>query len=163
MHAKFRQRAERLFGFVPDLLARIGSDEPLTDTYLYALERVSKGALTREERAVVQLTATTELECDGCLEFDFDQAVRANVPVAELERIVRKREPGNARLRAVSAATRTLVATKGRLHDDQRHRLDAVGIERTQLYTIISLIAAQVLSNYATHVLGSAQRDASDD
>jgi len=120
------ERAEKYFGFVPSLLEEISCNPAVGEMWLGAMIKMEQGLLSREEQHAVMLTA--------------------------LDRDAVPEEP---RLRALADATRKIMDQKGWLDESHLSEFRRAGIDRGQLYEIMSLIGIATVANYVNHLHGS--------
>ncbi len=147
--------ARRAFGFVPNLLGVLAASPAALRAYLSASEAFSASTFTDVERQVVLLSVSAEHECDYCMAAHSAAATAAKMPREVLDAL-RSGEPiPDARLETLRRTTRTMVASRGRLHDDDRAAFLAAGFTTAQLLEVIVGIAQKTISNYTNHVAGT--------
>jgi hypothetical protein len=124
--ARVLERAERYFGFVPSLLEEISCNPPVAEMWLGAMIKLQNGALAPAEQHVVMLAA-----------------------------LHRQDPPADPRGRALAEATWKIMDQNGWLDESHLSEFRRAGIDRRQLYEIMSLIGIATVANYVNHLHGS--------
>lgn len=142
-------------GFVPNMYALMVNGPGLLETYQagYAHFREESG-FTMAEQEVIFLTISRENGCDYCMAaHSFVADNMSMVPLAVTNAIRDDAPIVDAKLAALNAFTRTMVAKRGlpRL-DEVAVFLDAGYTERHVLGIILA-IGVKTLSNYSNHLM----------
>lgn len=146
------ERAQRAFGFVPNLVGVLANAPIAARAYLALSEIFGTGTLSEIERQVVLLTVSVAHGCEYCVAAHSTVARGVRMPPAVL-RALRTDEPlPEARLEALRRTTAALVARRGWLTDDERTRFTAAGYTEGQLLEVIVGVALKTLSNYTNHL-----------
>ncbi len=146
--------AQKQYGMVPNMYARLANVPDLFATYLYGYERFRKhSGFTPAEQEVILLTISRENECSYCMAAhswvaqnmskappDVIEAIRTGAPI---------RDP---KLAALSLFTARMVRSRGTpVQEDARQFLEA-GFSEVNILEIILAIAVKVISNYSNHI-----------
>jgi len=142
----------KAYGFVPNLLATFANSPTTLQGYTTLDGIWEKGTLTSVERQLVLLTASTENACGYC------SAVHATVAKtlkadARTVSAVRSGAPiADAKLNALVALTRELVAARGHARQKTIDAFLAAGYTAPQVLEVLVGIALKTISNYLNHI-----------
>lgn len=141
-------------GFIPNMYARMVNSPGLLETYLggYAAFRNDSG-FTPPEQEVVFLVISRENGCEYCVSAHSLLADAKSKLDPEVTDAIRAGEPvPDARLAALAAFTRVMVATRGLPSRADVGAFLAAGYEERHILEIVLAIAVKTLSNYANHL-----------
>lgn len=148
------EAAQKQYGMVPNMYARMANAPDVLSTYLFGYERFRKSSgFTPAEQEVILLTISYENGCSYCMAAhswiahnvskvlpDMIEAIRTGFPI---------RDP---KLSALSRFTALMVQERGNpTRENVQQFLDA-GFEENSILEIILAIAVKTLSNYSNHV-----------
>lgn len=146
--------AQKKFGLIPNMYARMANLPGLLSTYLhgYDLFRAQAG-LTPPEQEVVLLVISRENGCEYCVAaHSMVAAMMSQVPPDVLEAVRNAQPIADPRLQALAEFTKTMVDKRGNpTPEDAAAFLDA-GYTEQQILGIILAIAVKTLSNYSNHL-----------
>lgn len=152
---EIRDSVQEKWGFVPNLVEQLVTSPETARLYLEGSEIVDAGVLTEEEQNAVKLTVSTANGCNYCRSAHRAIGKQAGTPPADLHRIDSGELPSDDRLATLVEATRLVMDERGWLDADQLRMLEARGVDRRQLYEIISIVALKTISNYVNHIAGT--------
>lgn len=141
-------------GFIPNMYAYMVNSPALLDTYLhgYGLFRQDSG-FTPAEQEVVFLAISRENGCHYCVAAHSMLAdAKSKVPPAVTEAIRDGTPVPDAKLAALSAFTRAMVASRGLPRREQVEAFLTAGYSEPHILGIILAIAVKTLSNYSNHL-----------
>lgn len=141
-------------GFVPNMYARMANLPALLDTYLggYAAFRAECG-FTPAEQEVVFLTISRDNGCTYCVAAHSVIADTASKVPAAVTEAIREGSPiPDARLAALAAFTRTMLASRGRPSRADVDSFLAAGYGERHILGIVLALAVKTLSNYSNHL-----------
>lgn len=148
------EEARSSLGFVPNMYAVMANSPGLLDTYVHGYGRFREGSgFTPAEQEVVFLAISRENGCTYCVAaHSFLADKMSGVPV-EVTDAIRDGSPiPDARLAALHAFTRTMVAKRGLPDRGDVTAFLAAGYSERQVLEIVLAIAVKTLSNYANHL-----------
>ena len=141
-------------GFIPNMYTRMANMPALLDTYLggYAAFRAEAG-FTPAEQEVVFLTISRDNGCTYCVAAHSMIAdTMSKVPVAVTEAIRDGHPIPDAKLAALAAFTRTMLASRGRPGRADVEAFLSAGYSERHILGIVLAIAVKTLSNYSNHL-----------
>ncbi len=148
------EEANGKLGFVPNMYAVMANSPGLLDTYLHGYDRFrEQSGFTPAEQEVVLLGVSRENGCAYCVaahSFLADQM--SGVPVAVTDAIRDGTPIPDAKLSALHAFTRTLVASRGLPSRTDVEAFLTAGYSERQILEIVLATAVKTLSNYANHL-----------
>lgn len=149
-----QNQAKQAFGFVPNLIREMTDANPeVAATYLAANNAIDQSdALTPSERQAVILAISTYNDCHYCTKAHAAAGAAAGLDAAVIETINAGGLPDDERLRSLVQAARRILGKRGWLDDDDLATLDDAGIDRAQIYEIVTLVGIKTISNYVNHI-----------
>lgn len=148
-------RARRIFGFIPNLFLEMSTNPAVADAYLSAMKALKGGALTSAEQHVVMLAISSYNDCRYCTAAHRTIGRVLGVAQAELDRITSGEAPTGDRTRALVTAAWMVMDKHGWLDNGDLAELGGMGVDRDQLYEIISFVGLMTISNYINHIHGT--------
>ena len=149
-------------GWLPNMYANMANSPGLLQTYLDGYDRFRKASgFTPVEQEVVFLTISRFNECTYCMaahSFVADKISR--VPTGVTDAIRAGEMIPDAKLEALAAFTRALLAGRGRPGGDDAAAFLAAGYEERHMLEIILAISVKVLSNYTNRLFQTSVDDA---
>lgn len=146
--------AQKALGFIPNMYANMANSPGALETYLvgYKSFRDDSG-FTPAEQEVVFLTISRENDCEYCMAAHSMVGEKmSGVPAAVLNALRSGLPLPDAKLQAVSAFTRSMVASRGKPARQDLQAFLAAGFSERQVLEIILAISVKTISNYANHV-----------
>jgi uncharacterized peroxidase-related enzyme len=146
--------AQKQYGMVPNMYARMANVPDLLGTYLYGYERFRKhSGFTPGEQEVILLTISYENACSYCMAAHSWVARNSSkVPIDVIEALRTGKAISYPRLSALNRFTATMVQTRGNpTHQDAQQFLEA-GFTEANILEIILAIAVKTISNYSNHI-----------
>lgn len=145
-------RAEKGFGFAPNLIRVLADAPAAAHAYLDLGERLGATSLEPEEQQVVLLATSFENACDYCMAAHSMVGGMVGLDAATLAALRDGGPLPDARLDALRHFTRTVVRERGRLSPDDLRRFLAAGYTRANVLEVITGVAMKTLSNYTNHL-----------
>lgn len=149
------ESAKAKLGFVPNMYGLMVNGPGLLETYQegYAQFREHSG-FTMAEQEVIFLTISRANACDYCMAaHSFVADNMSNVPAAVTNAIRDDEAIPDARLAALNAFTRTMVATRGLPRRAEVEAFLDAGYTERHVLGIVLAIGVKTLSNYSNHLL----------
>ncbi len=143
------------FGFVPNLLKELTLSPAVAETYLKIYELMEEASLTQKDIHSVAIAISAENGCTYCVKAHSAVGKQVGIALEDLELIKDGKDPEDERLKAVVKAARVLHEKRGWLDAKDITDLHAQGIDKGQLYEIITIIAHKTISNYVNHIAGT--------
>lgn len=148
----FLERSLAANGFLPNLVASLANAPVALETYLSVGEINGRSGLTLAEREAVQITAAAIHGCGFCVAGHTAVALKkAQLAAPVVDSLRAGRESGDARLDAVAAFTRAVIATRGAVADDARAAFAAAGFSDANALEVILGVSLATLCNFANN------------
>lgn len=154
------EKAQAGFGFVPNLIAKLGTSPVAVEAYLTLHGIFGKSTLTPAEQQVVTLAINFENECHYCMAAHTGAARRAKLDEAAIGAL-RAGEPiPDPKLQALREFAVKVVRDRGWVDAaDQQALLDA-GYTRENILEVVVGAAFKTISNYSNHIVETPLDDA---
>jgi AhpD family alkylhydroperoxidase len=153
-----KAQAEQAFGFTPNLIHVMADANPAAaSTYLKANGEIEDGGvLTPAEQQAVILAVSSSNHCHYCTKAHAAAGQAAGLDADAIAAINEGGLPSDARLKALVRATRLVVDKRGWLSEDDVAELeDDLGVDRPELFEIVTLVGIKTISNYVNHIAGT--------
>lgn len=145
-------RAEKEFGFAPNLLKTLAEAPAAAHAYLDLGARLGKSTLAPAEQQVVLLATSLENECDYCMAAHTMGAEMAGVDEKTRSAMRKGDELPDPRLNALWGFTRGVVKTRGRVSEEDLTGFIDAGFTRANVLEVVTGVAMKTLSNYTNHL-----------
>jgi uncharacterized peroxidase-related enzyme len=147
-------KAKQALSFVPNLITEMTKENPAVgDVYLTAQGLLQEGGvLSPAEQQTVILAVSSYNDCHYCTKAHAVAGKQAGLDAETVETINAGGLPEDDRLRALVRASRRLLGKRGWLSDTDEEEFADLGLERPELYEIITLIGIKTMSNYVNHI-----------
>jgi uncharacterized peroxidase-related enzyme len=149
---------EQGLGFVPNLAATMAESPALVSGFVDLRKTLAEGELTGVEREIVALAVSLENDCDYCMAA---HSTFALMQQADEQAVTAARSgvaPEDPKLGALYRFTRSLVAKKGHVTDEETEALLEAGYSRGALFDVVAQVGFTTLANLA-HSIGKAPVD----
>jgi AhpD family alkylhydroperoxidase len=150
-------KAREALGFVPNLVTEITKENPaVADAYLTSQGIVEEGGvLSPAEQQAVILAVSSYNDCHYCTKAHAVAGQQAGLDAETTATINEGGLPEDDRLRSLVRATRRILGKRGWLSNADEAEFSDLGLERPELYEIISLAGIKTISNYVNHIAGT--------
>ena len=149
---------EQGLGFVPNLAATMAESPVLVTGFVDLRKELAGGELTGVEREIVALAVSLENDCDYCMAAHSTFALMQH---ADEEAVSAAREgvaPEDPKLGALYRFTRSLVAKRGHVTDEETEALLEAGYSRAAVFELVAQVGHTTLANLA-HTISKAPVD----
>jgi len=155
------EKAEQALGFVPNFMKELaGANPAAADTYLTGNGIIEEGGvLSPAEQQTVILAASSYNDCHYCTKAHAAAGQQAGLDPETIATINEGGLPSDDRLKSLVRATRRILGKRGWLSDADEAEFADLGLERPELYEIITLIGLKTISNYVNHIAGTEVDD----
>lgn len=143
------QRLKSSAGMIPNLAAMMSTSPTLIEAFVTLREIYQAGTLDAKEREALGLANAIENGCEWCVAFHSFVALKVGVDGDTVQDLRAGREPGDARLRALTSLTQRLIATRGKLARGDLDAFVAAGFSKDQALEVVVGLAVSILANYA--------------
>ena len=143
------------FGFVPNLIKKLALSPSVAETYLKIYELLEGASLTQKDIHSVAIAISQENGCNYCVKAHSAIGKQAGIVAEDIDLIKAGKEPKDERLNAVVTAGRLILEKRGWLDAKNIQDLHARGVDKGQLYEIVTIIAHKTISNYVNHIAGT--------
>lgn len=146
--------AQKQYGMVPNMYARMANLPDLLATYLYGYERFRKhSSFTPAEQEVILLSISHENGCTYCMAAHSWVAQNVSKTPPDVIEAIRTGSPvPDPKLAALSRFTTTMVRTRGNPTVQDAQQFLEAGFSDVNVLEIILAIAVKIISNYSNHV-----------
>ena len=149
---------EQGLGFVPHLAAAMAESPRLITGFVDLRTTLAQGELTGVEREIVALAVSIENDCDYCMAAHSTFALMQNTEPQAVSAARAGKAPANPRLGALYRFTRSLVAKKGHVTQDETQALLDAGYSRSAMFELVAQVGHTTLANLA-HSISKAPVD----
>ncbi len=154
------ERAEKEFGFAPNLLKTLAEAPAAAQAYLDLGARLGQSTLDPAEQQVVLLATSFENGCDYCMAAHSMAAEMVGMEEATREAIRKGDNLPDPRMDALWGFTRGVVKERGRVSADDLKRFMDAGFTRANVLEVVTGVAMKTLSNYTNHLASTPLDDA---
>lgn len=153
--------AQKKLGFIPNMYANMANAPHLLATYLFGYEQFrSESGLTPAEQEVVLLTISRHNKCSYCMAAHSMLADNVSkVPSMVTQAIRDGAEIDDAKLRALSELTRTILKKQGWLDSKDVDAFLQAGFQQSHILDVLLAISVKTISNYANHLFDTPVDD----
>jgi AhpD family alkylhydroperoxidase len=151
------EKAEQALGFVPNLITEMTDENPaVADAYLTSQGLLEKGGvLSPAEQQAVILAVSSYNDCHYCTKAHAVAGQQAGLDAETVSTINEGGLPTDNRLKSLVRATRRILGKRGWLSDGDEDEFADLGLERPELYEIVTLVGIKTISNYVNHIAGT--------
>jgi uncharacterized peroxidase-related enzyme len=154
------ERLRASVGMIPNLAGAMADSPALIQGFVAIREAFQGGSFTAVEREALSLANAAENACRYCTAIHATFAAKAGLDPAEVERLRTKSAPKDARLAALTALARALIAGRGNVAPDVLERFLAAGFSRAQVLEVVLSVGLSTIANYAGHLTHAAPDEA---
>ncbi|TWI69704.1 putative peroxidase-related enzyme [Pseudoduganella lurida] len=152
----FVEKAIANNGFLPNLIGVLANSPQALETYMTVSGINAKTSLTLAEREVVQIAAARIHGCDFCVAGHTAVALKkAQLPVEQVRALQQGGDTGDAKLDAVHAFAKAVIAHRGAVADAELQAFQAAGYNQQQALEVVLGISLATLCNFANSLAGS--------
>jgi uncharacterized peroxidase-related enzyme len=153
----FVEKAIANNGFLPNLIGVLANSPQALETYMTVSGINAKTSLTLAEREVVQIAAARIHGCDFCVAGHTAVALKkAQLPVEQVRALQQGGATGDAKLDAVHAFAKAVIAHRGAVADGELRTFQEAGYNQQQALEVVLGISLATLCNFANSLAGSA-------
>ncbi|CCQ92056.1 4-carboxymuconolactone decarboxylase domain protein [Nitrospina gracilis 3/211] len=145
-------KAEKGFGFVPNVLKELAVSPETLDLYLSGTAIMNDTVLNEREKQLVILAVSTFNGCGYCKAAHGMVATKAGASHEDVEAVKNKTPLKNERDQHLVDATSRTLEKKGWLTAEDLSEFEGWGIDRRQVFEIVGIIALKTITNYANHI-----------
>ncbi len=155
------EKSEQAFGFVPNLVKELAGENPAAaDAYLTGNGLIEEtGTLSPAEQQAVILAVSSYNDCHYCTKAHAAAGQQAGLDPDVIATINEGGLPSDRRLKSLVRATRRILGKRGWLSNADESEFADLGLERPELYEIITLVGLKTISNYVNHIAGTEVDD----
>lgn len=140
-------------GYLSNLLATLAHAPEALEAYLTLSKLNAKGALTFEEREVVQLVAARTHGCAFCVAGHTAIAKRlVKMPAAQVESLRAGNRLENSRLEILAHFTRAVIGHRGSVSASDLEAFYAAGYEASHALQVVLGVSLATLCNFANNL-----------
>lgn len=154
-------KALKQVGFIPNMYGYMANSPALLETYLFGYNQFrNESGFTPVEQEVVFLTISRENNCHYCVSaHSLIADAFSKVPVEVTDAIRNGTKIPDAKLKALSDFTKTLLNKHGRPCKTEVAAFIASGYSETHVLSVLLAISVKVISNYANHLFDTPLDD----
>jgi uncharacterized peroxidase-related enzyme len=141
----------KALGMVPNVMRTAAHSPAALQAYLGFGRALGGGSLDAATREAIALTVAGENGCDYCASAHTAAGTGLGVAAEELAANLAGRS-SDPRLAAILVFARAVVASRGRVHDDQLRAVRVAGVGDAEIVEIVAAVAANIFTNYLNQV-----------
>ncbi len=145
-------RAEGLFGMVPNLTRKMATSPALAQAYLELTGLFEGCSLSPQERGVILLTVSRFHGCDYCMAAHSMTGRMTGLPDAAIDALRNDQALADTRLQALRQFVVAMLEKRGWVDPTDLEAFRAAGYNEQQVLDVILGIGLKTLSNYTNHV-----------
>ncbi|MFO8002916.1 carboxymuconolactone decarboxylase family protein [Thioalkalivibrio sp.] len=145
-------RAEAIFGMVPNLTRKMSTSPQLAEAYLDLTDRFERCSLSPEERGVVLLTVSRFHSCDYCMAAHSMTGRMTDLPDAAVDALRNDEVLSDHRLEALRQFINVMLEKRGWVDASDLEAFLGAGFNEQQIMDVILGIGLKTLSNYTNHI-----------
>jgi len=146
------KHAEKLFGFVPNLIAALAESPATVNAYLQLNSLFDSTSFTLTERQVIMLTISRYADCQYCLAAHSTISKMLKVSDERVNAIIYGHPITEPRLEALRIFTHLVVEKQGKLANWDLTNFYQAGYNKQQVLEVILGVSFMTLSNYVNHI-----------
>jgi len=147
------QAAQQAAGYLSNLLGLLANAPAALEAYQTLSQINAKSGLTLAEREVVQLAAATRHGCTFCVAGHTALARnKARMASENIEALRAQAELPEPRLAALAAFTRAVIASRGRVSDDELAAFLAAGYTQANALEVVLGVGLATICNFANNL-----------
>jgi len=144
------------YSFVPNLFGALAEAPAALEAYIDLGTALENSSLSPAEQQVVLIATSVENGCEYCVAAHSLVAKHmVKVDVAVVDALRNNSTIANAKLQALAAFTRSVVATRGAAGGQALESFLAAGYTKQQVLEVILGVAMKTLSNYANNLMNT--------
>lgn len=147
------QKAEKSYGFVPNLIAGMVEAPATTEAYMALSRAVMKMSFSPTERHVVWFTINAYHDCTYCMAGHTRIANAEKIPQDVIEAARNNTPFTDDRLNVLRDFTQKMVVQRGWVDEADLDTFMQAGFTRRNVIEIVGVIAHKVISNYTNHLV----------
>jgi len=147
------ERAEKSYGFVPNLIAGMVEAPATTEAYMALSKAVMKMSFTPAERHVVWFTINAYHNCTYCMAGHTRLARGEKIPQDVIDAARNNTPFADDRLNVLRDFTMKMVVQRGWVDEAALDAFMAAGFTKQKVIEIVGVIAHKVISNYTNHLV----------
>lgn len=140
-------------GYLPNLIAALANSPAALETYFTVSGINGRGSLTFAEREAVQITAAAVHGCGFCVAGHTAVAYKkVKLDEQTVESLRGQKPVGDARLNAIAAFTRAVIARRGAVTDDEFAAFLQAGFTEANALDVILGVSLATLCNFGNNL-----------
>jgi AhpD family alkylhydroperoxidase len=139
-------------GLIPNLAAAMAESPTLVRSFFTVRDIYAQGTLSPLDIQVLSLTNAFENGCTWCMAFHSAGALKDGLSKEELARLRAGEAPADARLRALSDFSRSMIRNRGGVSTEDLDTFYAAGFTRAQALEVVLGCGFSVMANFAGHL-----------
>ncbi len=143
-------------GMVPNMMRTMGSSPALLEGYLNFSGALGNGTLGAKTGELIALAVAESNQCDYCL--SAHTYIGTNLAGIDADALTAARDghSANAKTNAALQFTKTLVAKKGLVSNEDVNYIKAAGFTEGEVGEIVGHVALNILTNYFNNTANTA-------
>ncbi|MEE8046999.1 MAG: carboxymuconolactone decarboxylase family protein [Dehalococcoidia bacterium] len=158
--AELLGKAEKAYGFIPNLLGVLAESPAALKAYLTVGQIFDESSFSPTERQVVLLAASRFNEYRYCVAAHSAAAGLQKVPTQVIDAIRNDRPIVDGKLEALRVFTTVVVEKRGWVSEADIAEFLIAGYTRAQVLEVIVGVSFKTLSNYVNHIADTPLDDA---
>ena len=146
------EKAEKNFGFIPNLLAGMAESPALLEGYMRLSTIFDKTEFGPIERQIIMLTVSRQNGCAYCMAAHTSGAQMAKVPDDVIESLRLGTAIADPKWEALRTFTQKVVESRGWPDENDLQALFAAGYTKRTALEVVLGVGLKTLSNYTNHL-----------
>ena len=148
----FIQKAQRGYGFLPNLLATQAESPELLEGYMTLSDIFGKTSLSETERQIILMTNNRLNGCAYCMAAHTTISQMAKVPADVIESLRNGTTIADPKLEALRTFAGGINETRGWVEQNELDAFFAAGYTQQNVLEVILGTSLKVMSNYTDHI-----------
>lgn len=150
---------KKRYGFVPNLLGGMAESNTALTSYMELNKKLSESTLTPAELQVLFLAISYENKCAYCMAAHTAGGKRAELPDEIIEALRAGGSLGDPKLNSLANFARNMFDKRGWLAQEDMDDFLGAGYTKSNVFDVITALAAKTLSNYTNHIVDTPVDD----
>jgi len=150
---------KKRYGFVPNLLGGMAESSTALTSYMELNKKLTGSTLTPAELQVLFLAISYENKCAYCVAAHTAGGKRAELPDEVIEALRAGGSLNDPKLNSLANFARNMLNKRGWLEKEDIDDFLGAGYTKSNIFDVITALAAKTLSNYTNHIVDTPLDD----
>ena len=150
---------KKRYGFVPNLLGGMAESNAALTSYIDLTKKLSESTFTPAEQQVLFLAISYENKCAYCMAAHTAGGKRAKLEDEVIESLRAGSSLNDSKLSALADFAQKMFNKRGWVDREDIDDFLGAGYTKSNIFDVITALAAKTLSNYTNHILDTPLDD----